>query len=443
MHLCRKKCRFRRNDRFVITKSDTFRCEFDNSDHLTAITVAQGFFCYFCNQNQSEMFDSVFSTMPMFVCGFWSVLFLLQFDRKNTPKVVFTVFMLVATVLYFCHSLYFNSCFSVLSFSDTLYKMASLSVYPLFYIYIRTLTDAKPLTQKDFAILLPALLVSLAIGVVYILMSESERMDFVMAYLYHQTEMPYATLMQVQRALHTASNILFAAQIVAVLGLGLKRLETHKRRIESYFSNTQKLDLSPVKRLLVLFALTSLMSFVANLLGRYRFFDSDFMLAIPSTLFSLALYALAYVCFRQEHSASNLMEIDTITDEKHEVDHYPIHLKDLIVNKMEEEQVYLQPNLKISDLAALLGTNRNYLYNAINVGMGISFSEFVNRYRVDHAQRLLMENPAAKIEEIATQSGFSSEVTFYRNFKAVTGTTPYKWLKSQKSLDSSSATKDS
>ena len=93
--------------------------------------------------------------------------------------------MLVATVLYFCHSLYFNSCFSVLSLSDTLYKMASLSVYPLFYIYIRTLTDAKPLTQKDFAILLPVLLVSLAIGVVYLLMSESERMDFVMAYLYH------------------------------------------------------------------------------------------------------------------------------------------------------------------------------------------------------------------------------------------------------------------
>ena len=174
------------------------------------------------------------------------------------------------------------------------------------------------------------------------------------------------------------------------------------------------------------------MSFVANLLGRYRFFDSDFMLAIPSTLFSLALYALAYVCFRQEHSASNLMEMDTITDEKHEVDHYPNNLKDLIVNKMEEEQVYLQPNLKISDLAALLGTNRNYLYNAINVGMGISFSEFVNRYRVGHAQRLLLENPAANIEEIATQSGFSSEVTFYRNFKAVTGTTPYKWLKSQK-----------
>ncbi len=368
----------------------------------------------------------------MFVCLFWSVLFLLQFDKKDTPKVVFTVFILVATVLYFCHGLYFNSCFSVLPLSDTLYNMASLSVYPLFFVYIKTLTDVKPLTLKDFTILLPPLLVSLAIGVMYLLMSQSERMNFVMACLYHQTETTFTPIMLVQRALHTAATILFAVQVVGILGMGLKRLGAHKRRIEAYFSSTQKLDLSSVKRLLLLFALTSLLSFVANLLGRHRFFNADFVLAIPSTLFSLALYALAYVCFYQEHPASSLMEMETVAEEKHEVSHYHFDLKDLIVKKMEEEQVYLQPNLKISDLAALLGTNRNYLYNAINVEMGISFSEFVNRYRVGHAQRLLLENPEANMEEIATQSGFSSEVTFYRNFKAVTGTTPYKWLKSQK-----------
>ena len=126
-----------------------------------------------------------------------------------------------------------------------------------------------------------------------------------------------------------------------------------------------------------------------------------------------------------------MMEMDTLADEKLDDSHYSIELKDLIIKKMEEDQVYLQPNLKISDLAAMLGTNRNYLYNAINVDMGVSFSEFVNRYRIGHAQRLLMENPEANMEEIAMQSGYASEVTFYRNFKAMTGTTPYKWLKSQ------------
>lgn len=398
-----------------------------------ALMVAWCFsFGYFCNPKQSEMVHSVFSTMPMFVCGFWSVLFLLQFDRKNTPKVVFTVFMLVATVLYCCHSLYFNRCFSVLPFSNTLYNLASLSVYPLFYVYIRTLTDVKPLTWKDFALLLPTLLVSLAVGVVYLLMSEQEKMDFIMANLYHLTETPFTSLMQVQKVLHIASTILFSVQVLAVLGLGFRRLAMHKRRIETYFSSTQKLDLSQVKWLLVLFAFTSLLSFVVNLIGRYRFFNADFMLAIPSTLFSVALYALAYVGFSQEPSASSLMEIDTIAAEKHNDSYYSVELKDMIIKKIEESQLYLQPNLKISDLAAHLGTNRNYLYNAINVGMGVSFSEFVNRYRIVHAQRLLMKNPEANMGEIAMQSGFSSEVTFYRNFKAVTGTTPCKWLKSQK-----------
>lgn len=129
----------------------------------------------------------------MFVCGFWAVLFLLQFDRKNTPKVVFTVFLLVATVLYFCHCLYFNICVPVLPLSDTLYIMATLSVYPLFYVYIRTLTDVKPLTKKDFAMLLPTLIVSLAIGVVYLLMSESERTGFVMGYLYRKEGTQFTT----------------------------------------------------------------------------------------------------------------------------------------------------------------------------------------------------------------------------------------------------------
>jgi YesN/AraC family two-component response regulator len=30
--------------------------------------------------------------------------------------------------------------------------------------------------------------------------------------------------------------------------------------------------------------------------------------------------------------------------------------------------------------------------------------------------------------EISDQSGFANEVSFYRNFKKITGTTPNRWL---------------
>ena len=36
-----------------------------------------------------------------------------------------------------------------------------------------------------------------------------------------------------------------------------------------------------------------------------------------------------------------------------------------------------------------------------------------------------------RLSEISEESGFSSEVTFYRNFKARTGQTPSEWLASQ------------
>lgn len=62
---------------------------------------------------------------------------------------------------------------------------------------------------------------------------------------------------------------------------------------------------------------------------------------------------------------------------------------------------------------------------------GCSFIDFVNGYRIHYAQRLLFEDPDMRLSEISEESGFSSEVTVYRNFKARTGQTPGEGLASQ------------
>ena len=95
---------------------------------------------------------------------------------------------------------------------------------------------------------------------------------------------------------------------------------------------------------------------------------------------------------------------------------------------MEERQLFLQPGLSLRDVAQALGTNVRYISDCINSSTGASFSDYVNGYRVRHAQALMKDRPGMPLSAVATESGFSSESTFFRNFKALTGKTPLQWL---------------
>ena len=94
---------------------------------------------------------------------------------------------------------------------------------------------------------------------------------------------------------------------------------------------------------------------------------------------------------------------------------------------MEEQKLYLNSELKLNDVADALNTNRNLISSCINSQQGCSFSQFVNGYRVEHAKELIRRKPDMKISEVWMQSGFSTETSFFRTFKAVTGMTPTEW----------------
>jgi len=93
---------------------------------------------------------------------------------------------------------------------------------------------------------------------------------------------------------------------------------------------------------------------------------------------------------------------------------------------MEEEHLYLNSGLKLSDVATTVGCNRNTLSACINNLRHCSFSQFVNTYRVEHAKRLLNQ-PGTRASEVWMESGFANETTFFRTFKAIVGMTPSEW----------------
>ena len=106
-----------------------------------------------------------------------------------------------------------------------------------------------------------------------------------------------------------------------------------------------------------------------------------------------------------------------------------LNLMEQISALIEEKELYRRKNLRITDLASELATNKTYVSLLLNNISGTSFTNIVNGYRIRHAQDLMQAHPDMLLEDIASESGFSSYTSFYRNFKAVTGMTPQDWKK--------------
>lgn len=94
---------------------------------------------------------------------------------------------------------------------------------------------------------------------------------------------------------------------------------------------------------------------------------------------------------------------------------------------LEQEQVYRDPDLSLSRLAEQLDLNSHQLSELINTQLDTSFPRLVRQYRVEAAQRMLIEEPRASVLSIGLSVGFNSQSSFYTAFKDVAGTVPSRY----------------
>jgi AraC-like DNA-binding protein len=103
-------------------------------------------------------------------------------------------------------------------------------------------------------------------------------------------------------------------------------------------------------------------------------------------------------------------------------------LYDRLCQLMDEEQLFLNSELRIQDVAVRLSTNSRYVSECIKTELDCTFSQFVNTYRIKYAQKLLREQSDMKLSNISRASGFSGESSFFRTFRSIVGMTPREWL---------------
>lgn len=153
------------------------------------------------------------------------------------------------------------------------------------------------------------------------------------------------------------------------------------------------------------------------------------VLSLTALLFvALLLYLFIY---RERHQTENQGEEnqgDRSRDSLDTSDHGPVPLILRINEVMESQKPYLNSGLKVSDVAGLLGVHSNRISACINSQTNCSFVQYVNQYRIDYAKRLMRESPGKKISAVWMESGFGTEQTFFKIFKAATGMSPKEWI---------------
>lgn len=112
----------------------------------------------------------------------------------------------------------------------------------------------------------------------------------------------------------------------------------------------------------------------------------------------------------------------------------------ILRRSMEEDRVWLNADLNLGKLAQYCGVAPKILSTVLNQHLGTSFTDFVNRYRVDAVKERIVkpESRQLTIAGLAYECGFNSLPTFQRAFKAVTGMSPREYLSRESLLNSGS-----
>lgn len=148
-------------------------------------------------------------------------------------------------------------------------------------------------------------------------------------------------------------------------------------------------------------------------------------------IFSFSFYGLGiYLLLNRSHGLS-IGQAPTKYSNKRIQEAEASPLAQRLQALMEREQLYRNPKLKLSDLAAQLSISPHQLSQLLNDNLGKSFNTFVNEYRVSAACRQISALEHLSLEGIGFEVGFSSKSTFYATFKKMVGTTPAKYKAKQ------------
>lgn len=224
-------------------------------------------------------------------------------------------------------------------------------------------------------------------------------------------------------------------QMVAYWVLSYVQLYRHTRNIPMFASALEPISLSWLRY------------FLLGLAGALLLSLNEVLQIVPGIIpltsfgyFVLAFY-LGYFSLRQQeifpYQQKDVVELKEIIESNNAADRVQRFsaneltiAKEKLLEIVENEKVFLDPNLGLPQLAQSANLSTHDLSYVINEGFGENFFQFINRYRIKEAQRLLLspKHKHLNILGIAYESGFKSKSTFNTTFKKLTGLAPSQFI---------------
>lgn len=220
---------------------------------------------------------------------------------------------------------------------------------------------------------------------------------------------------------------------VMLLGLTIRKLNRYQKFLLNTYSTLSGKSLLWLRNLIVatlIIVVLWLFSHVQFIMG----YDNEGTYSIVTLGMVLFLFWMGYFVILQFplFQAMPYSEIANPAETPKQLSPKTVEYHKKLMQFMEEESLYTDPELNLPYLAKKLQISPGYLSQIINEKENKSFFEFVNHYRVEAAKAKLTntEFDQYSIMGIALESGFNSKSTFNSLFKKFTGQTPSSYKKS-------------
>ncbi len=281
-------------------------------------------------------------------------------------------------------------------------------VMPLFYLYVKHITDEKLSNRYILKVLLPGIIEFVIITAIFIL--------------------PATTKLELEE------NALFMIPIIIFIILSfpysvyyviktIRYINKHNKNVNAYYSNTAGKRLVWARRVGYFMLIFSFL-WIIELFQEEKFFE-DYTYPIISSINVIFIFWIGISGLKQSKIsvANDQLEIpeeDTTTQIEASEE------SKLLLKLMEEDKLYKESDLSLSDVSKAIQIPQRNLSQLIKQHSNKNFNQFVNYYRVEEAKRLLKDPNYDNLNMlgIAFEAGFSSKATFYAVFKQFAGKTP-------------------
>ena len=348
-------------------------------------------------------------------------LLMLQKRNKSTAEILLLLLISSTSYLLFSYLLVFNE-IHLRYHSLTVFGFSfPLLFAPLMYLYIKYQTNPIFFKRVDLLHFLPFLLSNLLFTKFYFLTFESK------VNILKNNGVDYEIEGLIKIALIYSSGICYI--IWSFISLYF-----HKIRLNKEFSNSDKINFNWLLLLNVGLMITWVL--VISIKDDNIIFSYSAIYIICIGFFGLnqvKVFTEKDVLYLQNQNVIKNSEKKDDSGGVEETKPYDGNLEDIysrVVELLKEKKLYLNPELKIIDLATLLNIHPNLMSKAINYVSEANFYDLINKMRVDEFMNNMKSADANKytIIAIAFDSGFNSKATFNRNFKAISGMSPSEFL---------------